>query len=267
MKFYKFGNPEKPVIMLLPGTCCFWRANFGEVIPLLARDFNVVCVSYDGFDEKDRGIFPDMITETIKIEQYILDNFDGRICCAYGSSLGGSFVGLLVQRGNVHIYHAILGSSDLDQDDGFSAKFKAWLIGKFFFRIFQEGKLPKFMEKRLEKKPAEERKYYDKMLYMFGMNNTHMAFVKRQSIQNQFYSDLIAPLEDDIFMPDTIVHIFYAVKMGDKYLERYNKHFKTPDIRRHNMQHEELLICYPSRWVNEVKKCCGLESEPNGQFK
>lgn len=138
MKFYKFGDPEKPVILLFPGTCCLWRANFGEVIPLLARDFNVICVSYDGFDEKERGIFPDMITETEKIEQCILENFDGRIFCAYGCSFGGSFAGLLVQRGNIHIDHAVLGSSGLDQDDGFSAKFKAWLIGKILFGIFQK---------------------------------------------------------------------------------------------------------------------------------
>lgn len=42
------------------------------------------------------------------------------------------------------------------------------------------------MEKRFEKKPAGERKYYDKMLYMFGVNNTHMSFVERESIRNQF---------------------------------------------------------------------------------
>ena len=99
------------------------------------------------------------------------------------------------------------------------------------------------------------------MLYMFGMNNTHMAFVKRQSIQNQFYSDLITPLEDDIFVHDTTARVFYAVKMGDKYLDRYNKHFKAPDIRRHNMQHEELLICYPEQWTEEVKKCCKISEE------
>ena len=255
MKFYEFGDLEKPVIVLLPGTCCHWRANFGEVVPLLERSFRVICVSYSGFDETEQSFFSDMLTETEKIERYIKERCGGTVHGVYGCSMGGSFAGLLVQRGNVHINHAILGSSDLDQDDGFSAKFKAWLIGKILFGIFQKGRLPKFMEKRLEKMTAEERKYYDKMLYMFGMNNTHMSFVKRESIRSQFYSDLITPLEDDIFMPDTIVHIFYAVKMGDKYLERYNKHFKTPDIRRHNMQHEELLLCYPEQWAEEVKKC------------
>lgn len=45
MKFYHFGNKAAPVILLLPGTCCQWKSNFGEVIPLIEADFHVVCVS------------------------------------------------------------------------------------------------------------------------------------------------------------------------------------------------------------------------------
>ena len=50
MKVYEFGADTAPVILLLPGTCCHWKSNFGQVIPLLQRDFRVLCVSYDGFD-------------------------------------------------------------------------------------------------------------------------------------------------------------------------------------------------------------------------
>jgi pimeloyl-ACP methyl ester carboxylesterase len=258
MKFYEFGDLDKPIIILLPGTCCHWKANFENVIPYLAKHFRVVCVSYDGFDETENTVFPDMVTETEKIENYIKENCGGKIHAAYGCSLGGSFVGLLVQRGNVHINHAILGSSDLDQEEGISAKIKAWLIGKILYGMFQKGSLPKFMKRRLEKKPTDERLYYDKMLDMFGMNSTRMSFVKRESIQNQFYSDLVTPIENGISVSDTTVHIFYAVKMGDKYFERYRNHFKDPDIRRHDMQHEELLICFPKQWADEVRKCCGI---------
>ncbi len=150
MKFYEFGNKHNPVILLLPGTCCHWKANLETVIPLLEKEFYVVCVSYDGFDETEDTIFPDMLTETEKMESYIKKNYGGKIHAAYGCSLGGSFVGLLVQRKKIHISHAILGSSDLDQETG-----------------------------------------------LFG----------------------------------TVVHIFYALKMGEKYLERYYTHFKSPDIR------------------------------------
>lgn len=258
MKFYEFGDLYKPVIILLPGTCCHWKANFEKVIPFLAKNFRVVCVSYDGFDETEKTVFPDMVTETEKIENYIKENCGGKIHAAYGCSLGGSFVGLLVQRGNVHISHAILGSSDLDQEEGISAKLKAWLIGKILYGMFQKGRLPGFMKRRLEKKTADERLYYDKMLDMFGMNNTRMSFVKQESIQSQFYSDLVTPIENGISVSGTTVHIFYAVKMGEKYFERYHRHFENPDIRCHDMQHEELLICFPEQWAEEVRKCCGV---------
>ena len=49
MKIYTFGAEDAPVLLLLPGTCCHWKSNFGAVIPLLADSFRVLCVGYDGF--------------------------------------------------------------------------------------------------------------------------------------------------------------------------------------------------------------------------
>lgn len=258
MKFYKFGDKHHPVILLLPGTCCHWKANFETVIPLLEKEFHVVCVSYDGFDETEDTIFRDMLTETEKIENYVKENYGAKVHAAYGCSMGGSFVGLLVQRGNIHISHAILGSSDLDQETGLSAKFKSRLIARILSGMFRKGKLPGFMQRRLTKKPADERMYYDKMLALFGVGNTRMSFVKQKSIQNQFYSNLVTPIGNGIERTGTTVHVFYAVKMGEGYLERYAMHFKNPDIRRHEMQHEELLVCYPEQWTEEVRNCCEL---------
>ena len=56
----------------------------------------------------------------------------------------------------------------------------------------------------------------------------------------------------------TVIHCFYAVKMGEQYEARYRQHFADPDIIRHDLQHEELLVCYPQKWVREVEGCCGL---------
>lgn len=256
MKFYFFGQREKPVLFLLPGTCCHWRRNFGAVIPLLERNFYVVCVSYDGFDEMEQTVFPDMLTETVKIEEYIQTNFGGHISAAYGCSMGGSLVGLLIQRRNIHIDHGILGSSDLDQGDGLSARLQAKLISSVLHSIFQKGKQPGWMQKRVRKKPLEEQAYMKRMLEMFGVGSADMGFVKKESIYNQFYSDLVTPLENGISVPGTTVHIFYAMKMGGQYKLRYHQHFKDPDIRHHGMQHEELLICHPQQWADEVRSCC-----------
>ena len=40
------------------------------------------------------------------------------------------------------------------------------------------------MKRRLEKKPADERLYYEKMLDMFGMNNTRISATMICSMRN-----------------------------------------------------------------------------------
>lgn len=250
MKFYEFGVRTSPVILLLPGTCCHWKLNFGETIPLLEQHFHVVCVSYDGFDDT---VFPDMIAETEKIESYIQKHFGGTIRAAYGCSLGGSFAGLLVQRKNIHIDHVILGSSDLDQDTPWKAKLKCRIAIPLLHKIVSTGKYPKVLRGLIEKKRTP---YRDKFMAMFGIGNGGLPFMKRESIYNQFYSDLITPLEDSIAVPGTTVHCFYAAKMGEEYLHRYQKHFVNPVIHRFDMEHEELLVLYPEQWAEKVKEVC-----------
>lgn len=56
-------------------------------------------------------------------------------------------------------------------------------------------------------------------------------------------------------MPGTVIHVFYAKKMGEKYLDRYKLHFADPDIREFDLQHEELLLD-ADRWVKEVCDAC-----------
>jgi len=253
MKFYEFGERTSPVILLLPGTCCHWKLNFGEIIPLLEQHFHVVCASYDGFDDTEDTVFPDMIAETEKIESYIQNHFGGTIRAAYGCSLGGSFVGLLVQRKNIHIDHAILGSSDLDQDTPWKAKLKCRIAIPLLHKIVSTGEYPKILQGLMEKKRTP---YRDKFMAMFGIGNGGLPFMKRESIYNQFYSDLITPLEDSIAVPGTTVHCFYAAKMGEEYLHRYQKHFVNPVIHRFDMEHEELLVLYPHQWAEKVKEVC-----------
>ncbi|WP_243143546.1 alpha/beta fold hydrolase [Pseudobutyrivibrio xylanivorans] len=127
MQFEEIGNMSGKTLMLLPGTCCDWQTNFGTVIPELAEKYHLICVNYDGFDGSD-DIFPDMITVTEKIENYIRENHYGRLDGAIGSSLGSSFVGQLVMRKNVHIDHAIFGSPDLDQSGKVAAKLQSMLV-------------------------------------------------------------------------------------------------------------------------------------------
>ncbi|MBQ9328102.1 MAG: hypothetical protein IJ225_06155 [Solobacterium sp.] len=252
MRIEEYGIQHQRTILLLPGTCCTVQVNFSAVIPLLSESFHVIGVNYDGFDSMGTT-FSTMLDQTEKIEAWVKNHLNGRVDIAYGSSLGGSVVGLLVQRKNIHITHAILGSSDLDQDGPVSARLKTELLGRAFYGVLKSGKLPRWMVRMTEKKMgAEATKQYLEMIEGIGSG---MKDVSRTSMCNQFYSDLVTPLDEHIHSPETTVHIFYALQMGEEYRERYLKHFEQPDIREQNYGHEELLFFKPEQWMEELRHC------------
>lgn len=258
MKVYSFGAEHAPVILLLPGTCCHWKGNFGRVIPLLADSYRVLCVSYDGFDETEHTEFPTILEETEKIETYIQEHSGGHIRAAYGCSLGGSFVGLLAARGNIHMDYGILGSSDLDQASPIAAKLQTNLLLPLIYPVIRGGRFKsRFLQKRLEKRQAEMGDYVQAFM---GMHGGARPCVTMRSCKNQFYSDLVTPLPDKIDVPGTEIHIFYALKMGEKYRARYEQHFARPIIHEQDMQHEELLACCPEAWAALVKSITAGDS-------
>ena len=230
MQFVEMGNPSGKTLMLLPGTACDYQTNFGAVLDRLGEKYHLICVNY-GSDT----IFPDMITVTENIETYIKEKNGGRLDGAIGSSLGSSFVGQLIQRENIHIDHGIFGSPDLDQ----SGKVSAWLQSKLVVPL-----LTSFTKS--EKKMAKTR---EKLKSFFEMNdemaNRFMGCFAKfspESIKNEYYTDLLTWLKDNIHVEGTKVHFIYANKMGEKYLKRYRRYFRDPEIREFDMQHEQWLF-------------------------
>ena len=234
MQFDEMGNKSVKTLMLLPGTACDYQTNFAAVLDRLGAKYHLICVNYDGFDGSD-SVFPDMITVTEKIEKYITKHFGGKIDGAIGSSLGSSFVGQLIQRENIHIDHGIFGSPDLDQ----SGRFSAWLQSKLVVPL-----LTSFTKSEKKKTKSKE-----KLKAAFEMNDETAdrfigCFAKFDpvSIKNEYYTDLLTWLREDIHVEHTRVHFIYAKKMGEKYLKRYKKYFRDPDIREFDMQHEQWLF-------------------------
>lgn len=255
MKFYEMGNMQGKTLMLLPGTWCDWQSNFGSVIDDLKEKYHLICVNYDGFDGSGL-IFPDVITVTEKIEKYIKDNFGGRIDGALGSSLGGTFVGQLIMRGNVHIDHGIFGSPDLDQSGFFTAKLQSMLVTPLLTGVKKSGKKRQKTKKMLMDSFEMSEAVAEKFIEAFS------GFDVR-SIKNEYYSDLLTHLKDDIHVDGTTAHFIYANKMGEKYKKRYLKYFRDPDIREFDMQHEQWLFG-EEKYAGPVLKAIGefMEAEP-----
>ena len=234
MQFEETGNMSGKTLMLLPGTCCDWQTNFGTVIDRLAEKYHLICVNYDGFDGSD-AIFPDMITVTEKIEKYIIDFHYGRLDGAIGSSLGSSFVGQLVMRKKVHIDHAIFGSPDLDQSGKVAAKLQSLLVVPLLTSFTKSEKKRNKTKEKLKSIFLMDEEVAEKFMNCFSKFNP-------ESIKNEYYTDLLTHLEDNIEVEHTRAHFIYANKMGEKYLKRYKKYFHNPDIREFDMQHEQWLL-------------------------
>ena len=263
MLVHEFGNHDNPVLLLFPGTSCYWKGTFGGVIDQLSEDFLVGAVSYTGFDENDAGDFESVLADVERVEAYVQEHYQGRICAAYGSSLGGSFVAQLAARSNIHMAYGIIGSSDLDQAGPTKASLEAALMGKLIYPYIHTGQYTsKLMRKRYDQQMADPDPYNRAFVAMVGRDRYDLSFISKQSIVNQFKSDLVTPLPLHIDNGETEIHVFYAKKMGEKYLQRYREHFAHPVIHEQDMRHEEFLALHPQEWCALVKDIC-LEGKGN----
>ena len=90
--------------------------------------------------------------------------------------------------------------------------------------------------------------------YSVGSMSTFSFCAKYYTLS--FFSDLITPLPQKIDNGETEIHVFYAKKMGEKYLARYKKYFKNPVIHERDLRHEELLGVYTAEWCTLVREVC-----------
>jgi len=72
MEVQEFGKGNSRKIVLIPGNMMSWR-QFEHVIPLLEKDFHVIAVSTDGYDETEETTFT-----TLKVVQSVLKTSEDR---------------------------------------------------------------------------------------------------------------------------------------------------------------------------------------------
>ena len=255
-KALEHGGRIGRTLLFLPCTAePVWA--FAETIALLSEQWHVFQVVFDGHEPEEPGEFTSVEQTVDEVTEYLKAHGIARLDAAYGCSLGGSFVGLLAARGNIRMDYGILGSSDLDQSSKFAAKLQTNLLLSLMFPMLRDGRFKSpLLQKRVEKQMRQMGDYGAAFLRILGGARPYLT---QQSCKNQFYSDLITPLPDKLDVPGTEIHIFYALKMGEKYRARYEQHFAHPVIHEQDMQHEELLACHPQDWAALVKSIVGKE--------
>ena len=120
------------------------------------------------------------------------------------------------------------------------------------YPLIRDGEFKlRFLRRRMAQRLEQDPEYTGAFMRLFV---SARPYVSQRSCQSQFYSDLITPLPDGIDVPGTEIHIFYALKMGEKYRARYLQHFACPVIHELDLQHEELLVRFPERWAALVRE-------------
>ncbi|AVK47617.1 hypothetical protein AXY43_06000 [Clostridium sp. MF28] len=247
MKYYKFGSTKNPTVFLIHGTGSHWQLSFGNVIKELTDEYHIICVAMDGHDESDPTEMISISDETHKLEGYIQKEYNGKIYGIYGSSIGGSIVGKLLERENICIDYAITGSTDFDQMAKFPAMIFCKLIIPMAYKFAKTGKISKPFA------PFVKFKKIDR--YLNELHDKIYNKITYETLYTEFYTDLITPIALDIIPRKTQIYCIYGTEENErKLVKRYQQHFPNSQIIGIvGLNHEELLFKEPTEWAHMIK--------------
>ena len=121
MNFNVFGNKNAPTLMLIPGLGVSYEI-FIPLVRILENDFHIIAVEVDGFILGKHTRFTSVDDQAVQIIDYIKENYEGRLDCAYGLSLGGKILSRILERDEIVVNHAILDAAPL-------LPLPKWLVG------------------------------------------------------------------------------------------------------------------------------------------
>lgn len=98
--------------MLIPGLGVSYEI-FLPLIGMLDDKFHIIAVEVDGFTLGKYTAFTSVDDQAGQVIGYIKEQFDGKIECAYGLSLGGKILSRVLERGEVVIGHSVMDAAPL----------------------------------------------------------------------------------------------------------------------------------------------------------
>jgi len=112
MNFRFFGNEKAPTLLLIPGLGVSYEI-FLPLIKLTEDKFRIIATEVDGFTLGKHTRFTSVDDQAAQVIEYINNNYNGHLDCAYGLSLGGKILSRILERNEIVIGHAILDAAPL----------------------------------------------------------------------------------------------------------------------------------------------------------
>lgn len=201
MKFYEFGNENKTTIMCLPGNFMTHR-QFEKIVPMLEKEYHVITVSFDGYDETGETTYTTGREQAEKLAAFIRAELNSRIDLVYAESLGSIPAAFLTQHPDIKIGGVILSGAEYMSYGVFNKlaiNMFAPMTYKLMSNIIETGKVkfPKFL------------------LIKMGISNETFQPMLKQACQ-------------DLTLETTKATFWEAVKIYPEYMSTWAP---NPDVR------------------------------------
>lgn len=106
MLFNEFGKKGSPTILIMHGMLQDWHTEY-EMLKPLEESFRIIIPAMDGMYPNSPK-FTNFTDQCRQIENYIKNNYNGKIKGVFGSSQGGAVMTELLARNNIEIDTAVL---------------------------------------------------------------------------------------------------------------------------------------------------------------
>ncbi len=238
-------------MILIHGVLTPWQI-WKPQIDYFKDNYHVVVPALDAHIENEKSEFVSIEKEAEMIEEYVNNNFGGRVYALCGLSMGGKIANRIFERGNIKIDNLVLDGAPL---------VKGFAIAKVLMTMSYKSIVHK--SKQRDKKTLENfkrdflpEKYLDSYLkFADTMSDT--------SIENMLISvcDItISPCSNDngtkiLFMNGTKGNEVYSVKSAKKMREIYGDSVTTKQFD--GCKHCEIAIYSPNVWCDTVEKFLG----------
>ena len=204
MKYFEFGKENKELMVLLHGG----GTSYLGVLPTakkIAEKYHVILLAYDGFNPSEPETeFRSVAWEARGLEDYILQNYGGRVDILYGLSYGCRTLMQVLEDNRLQITTTIADGMSLRDYPDIKNKilkelYLFFFTGTFFVVMGRAGKLRKRFLAKITGRSIEEA---DRILY------TKASW---QSWKNQDKC-LIGKKTDYSAFAHTDMHIWYGIK-------------------------------------------------------